>query len=344
LKKRERDKFFLRRQDMKKRNFLRVLLVLGMVLALIMIRDSPSLAQKDFPNREIEIVVPYPPGGSLDLATRIMSEELSKIFRVPLVVVNKAGVSLGAQHVANAKPDGYTLLAGNNVIFIHMPATQTDLPYKTSDFAPIARYATSPNFLLVRKGAPWKTLEELIDYAKKNPGKLTCATSGVASNSHFFLEILNIEAGVNIRHVPFKGGPPANTAALGGHVDLLSSSLSGVFPLLKSGDFRGLAIFSVKRFPAFPEIPTMVEKGYPGTIISAGFWAGLFTPRGVEKTVLEKIFKAVEKAANTPHVVRQLEVTGNIFDYVAGEDLAKDIEKESEKVAYIIKKANLTFK
>jgi len=332
------------RQDMKKRNLLKGLLVFGMVLVFIIIGDSPSFAQKDFPNREIEIGVPYPPGGALDLATRIMSDELSKILGVPLVVVNKAGVHMGAQYVANAKPDGYTLLAGNNVIFVLLPATQTDLPYKTSDFAPIARYATSPNFLLVQKGTPWKTLEELIDYAKKNPGKLTCATSGVASNSHFFLEILNIEAGVNIRHVPFKGGPPANTAALGGHVDLLSSSLSGVFPLLKSGDFRGLAVFSRKRIPEFPEIPTMVEKGYPGTIISAGFWAGFFTPRGIEKTVLEKISKAVEKAAKTPHVIRKLETTGNIFDYVAGEDLAKDIEKEFEKVTDIIKKANLTFK
>jgi len=329
---------------MKKRNLLKGLLVFGMVLVLIMTGDSPSFAQKDFPNREIEIVVPYPPGGSLDVPTRIMSDELSKILGVPVVVVNKAGVHMGAQYVANAKPDGYTLLAGNNVIFILLPATQTDLPYKASDFLPIARYATSPNFLLVRKEAPWKTLEELIDYAKKNPGKLTCATSGIASSSHFFLEILNIEAGVNIRHVPFKGGPPASTATLGGHVDVLSSALSGVLGLLKSGDVRGLAIFWGKRIPEFPEIPTMVEKGYPGTIISAGFWAGLFAPRGIEKTVLEKISKAVEKAAKAPHVIRKIEETGSKFDYVAGEDLTKDIEKESEKITDIIKKAHLIFK
>ena len=200
----------------QKKNILKVFLISGVVLALTTVGGSASSAEKGFPNREIEIVVSYAPGGLLDLAFRVISDEVSKNFGVPVVIVNKPGGAgmIGTEYVLHSKPDGYTLLAGQNSIFVLMPATQSNLPYKTSDFIPLVRYANTPNLMLVRKDPPWKTLEELIDYAKKNPGKLTCGSGGIGTVTQFMLEMIKSEVGLDIRHVPFKGGGPGNTAIL----------------------------------------------------------------------------------------------------------------------------------
>lgn len=322
---------------MRKRIFFIIL------FGLIMVADLANSAEKDFPNREIAIVVPYSAGGFLDLGSRVISDELSKNFGVPVVVVNKPGGEgiIGVQYVAQSKPDGYTILAMNNSLFVLLPSTQSSFPYKISDFNPIARYANSPNLVLVRKGAPWKTLEELIDYAKKNPGKLTCGTAGVGTGTHFSLEMLKLEVGLDIRHVPFKGGAPVNTATLGGHIDFATNALPTVHSLLRSGDLKGLASTAGKILE-FPEIPTLAEKGYPGATF--GLWAGFVTPKGVEKSVLEKISKVVEKTVKTPQVIKKLEDIGYQFDYVAGEDFVHEIEKEFKKILDVIKKANLILK
>ncbi|MEI9477928.1 MAG: tripartite tricarboxylate transporter substrate-binding protein, partial [Deltaproteobacteria bacterium] len=167
---------------MKRKNFLKVLLVFGMVFPLTIVWSSTifAAAAKDFPNRQIEIVVPNPAAGMVDLAIRAISDELSKNLGVPVVIQNKpgAGFLLGAQYVAQSKSDGYTILGAPSALFLLVPAMQPD-SFKISDFIPIARYATIPHVLIVQKGAPWKTFEELITYAKKNPGKLTCGSAGV---------------------------------------------------------------------------------------------------------------------------------------------------------------------
>lgn len=326
---------------MKKKNILSIFLISGLFLAFTMAGDLASSAEKGFPNREIEIVVSYAPGGLLDLAFRAISDELSKNFAVPVIIVNKPGGAgmIGTEYVLRSKPDGYTLLAGQNSIFVLMPATQRNLPYKPSDFIPIVRYANSPNLMLVQKGAPWKTLEELIDYAKKNPGKLTCGSGGVGTITQFMLEMIKLDAGLEIQHVPFKGGGPGNVAILGGHIDILNSSFPVVKGLLKSGDLRGLAITSANRISDFPEIPTFSEKGYPNSAL--GLWVGLFAPKDVDKSVLEKIATVVEKTVKTPRVIKKLEEIGYQFDFAAGEKLAQDIEREFKIIVDVIKKAKL---
>ena len=328
---------------MKKKGFLNALLVFGMFFPLIVAGGLANSAEKAFPNRQIEFVVPYPPGGSLDVTVRAMNEELSKNFGVPAVIVNKSAgsSSLGTEYAAHAKPDGYTLLVGNNAIFVTTPATTSDLPYKTSDFIPIARIAFTPICILVRKESPWKTLEELIDYAKKNPGKLKCATSGPTGNSRFSLELLKSKAGIDIQHVPFAGGPPANTATLGGHVDLLSSTFSGVIGLVKAGDLRGLAVGTEKRLAEFPQIPTLDEKGYPETSLS--MWVGFFAPKGIEKSVFEKISSVIEKTSKNPEVIKKIKEVGNEYEYTPGAKVGQEIDKEYKMVVDIIKKAKLTF-
>ena len=268
--------------------------------------------------------------------------------KVGKIVGIKVGWRVGGRDVAIGRfvaiETGLGTSVDNNPMLFNtaMPATQTKLPYKTSDFIPIARYATSPNLVLVRKGAPWKTLEELISDAKKNPGKLTCGSAGVATLTHFNLEMLKLEAGVDIRHVPFKGGAPVNTATLGGHVDLSANTLPTVHSLLKSGDLRGLAITSAKRLPEFPDIPTFAEKGYPE--VSQGLWTGFFLPKGVEKSVLLKVSMVIEKTVKTPGVVKKLEEIGYEFDYVDGDKFAQAIDKEFKTIVDVVKKANLVLK
>ena len=327
----------------KKKNLFNVLLVFGMFFTLIMAGTLANSAEKGFPNRQIEFVVPYPPGGSLDVTVRAMNEELSKNFGVPTVIMNKSAgsSSLGTEYAAHAKPDGYTLLVGNNAIFVTVPATTPDLPYKNSDFIAIARIAFTPNCILVRKGAPWKTLEELIDYARKNPGKLKCATSGPTGSSRFSLELLKSKAGIDIQHVPFAGGPPANTATLGGHVDLLSSTFSGVIGLVKAGDLRGLAVGTEKRMQEFSEIPTLDEKGYPGSSLS--MWVGFFAPKVIEKPILEKISSVIEKTSKNPEIIKKIKEVGNEYEYTPGDKVGQEIDQEYKMVLEIIKKAKLTF-
>ncbi|MFB3886095.1 MAG: Bug family tripartite tricarboxylate transporter substrate binding protein [Thermodesulfobacteriota bacterium] len=328
---------------MKKKIFLSTLLAFGIFLVWIMAGTLAHSAEKAFPSRQIEFVVPYPPGGSLDVTVRAMNEELSRNFGVPTVIVNKSAgsSSLGTEYAAHAKPDGYTLLVGNNAIFVTVPATTGNLPYKTSDFLPIACVGFTPNCILVRKESPFKTLEELIGYAKKNPGKLKCATSGPTGSSRFSLELLKSKAGIDIQHVPFAGGPPANTATLGGHVDLLSSTFSGVIGLVKAGDLRGLAVGAEKRMADFPDILTLSEKGYPETSLS--MWVGFFAPRGVEKPIFEKISAVIEKTSKNPEVIKKIKEVGNEYEYTPGDKVSQQIENEYKMVVDVIKKAKLTF-
>ncbi|MEI9477927.1 MAG: tripartite tricarboxylate transporter substrate binding protein [Deltaproteobacteria bacterium] len=328
---------------MKKKSFLKIFLGCWMVFMLTLAVRSASFAAEGFPNREIELVVSYTAGGMTDLAVRIITEEFSKNLGVPIVVVNKPGgaATEGAVYVTQAKHDGHTILATTIGLFVLLPAMQPNIPFKASDFIPVARYAIVPNLLLVRKDAPWKTLEELITYAKKNPGKLTCGSGGVASVSHFNLELLKVEAGVDIQHVPFKGGSPMNPALLGGHIDLSFNAVSTVHGLLKSGDLRALASGAGK-VAEFPEIPTLAEKGYPKATLA--LWTGLFVPKGVEKSVVNKITSALEKTLKVRDVTRKLEEIGNQIDYVAGEKFAQELEEDSKKMSEVVKKANLIVK
>ena len=327
---------------MEKRNFLKGLLMFGMVLVLIMIGDSASFAQKDYPNREIEMVIPMGAGGMVDITTRLINEELSKNLGVPVVVVNKPGASgsVGAHYAAKAKPDGYTIMGASQSTFVLLPILMENLPYKPSDFVPIAKIISTPLLFVVRKDAPWKTLEELINFAKKNPGKLTCAMTGMGSSAHFVLEMLKLEAGIQIQAVPFKGGGEQNAALMGGHVDLNSTTLNPVLPLLKSGDVR--ALVTPKKMKEFPEVPTLSEKGYSGVALTS--WVGYAGPKGIEKSVVDKIANALEKAVKVPSAVKKLEETGSQVDYVAREEFAREMEMEIKRLADVVKKAKIIMK
>lgn len=180
----------------------------------------------------------------------------------------------------------------------------------------------------------------MISDAKKNPGKLKYASTGVGSGSHLITEILKLEAGIDIQYVPFKGGGPKTAALLGGHVDLMFVALSPEVPFIKSGETRVLVC--AEKMKEFPEVPTLAEKGYPRTVF--GSWVGFLEPKGIEKSVIDKISSAIEKTLKVPKVVKGIEDSGSQVDFAAKEEFGREIEKESQKMVDVVKKAKLIVK
>ena len=323
---------------MKKAIFLRIFGVIGMVFLLTMVAGPVCSAEKSFPNREIQIVIPTSAGGVIDLTCRVMTDELSKNFGVPVVVVNKAGGNdiIGMQFVAQSKPDGHTILAAMTSHITLRRLMDPDIPINIpEELIPVARLVTNSGVLVVRKDAPWKTLEELINYAKKNPGKVSFGTTGVGSSVHYNIEMLMIEANMKCTVIPYKGGGPLLAALIGGHVDACFVGIPAAQALVKSGDLRPLVTIlgGVKGFPEFAAVPTLTEKGYPGSAI--GLWAGLFLPKGVDKSVQEKISAVVKKTMSAPDVIRKQEEIANTVSYLDGEEFGREIVKEAEKLSKV---------
>src|SRR5438876_3850997 len=217
-------------------------LMVAVAAMVALVGVAPSGAQVLYPTRPIEFVIPFAPGGPTDTAIRIIQPQLSANLGVPLVLVNKAGGggALGMDAVAKAKPDGYTLAATVRSTVTILPATQPDITYKISDFAVVGSYVVDSQVILVKAGAPWKTLEDLIDHAKKNPGKLSYGSAGLGTNSFFTMELLKLTYGLDMTHVPFGGSGPVKNALLGGHVQVGAAALSPTLSVIRSGDVVAL--------------------------------------------------------------------------------------------------------
>src|SRR2546425_11374254 len=250
---------------------MRIVTRLVLVVAALALGAQPvGVLAQAYPTRPVEFIIPFAPGGPTDTAIRVIQPQLSANLGVPVVIVNKAGGggALGMDAVAKAKPDGYTLAATVRSTLTILPATQSDVTYKVSDFAAIGTYALDSQVVMVKSGAPWKTLEELIDHAKKNPGKLTYGSAGQGTNSFFTMELLKLAYGLDIAHVPFAGSGPVKNAILGGHVQVGAASLSTMLPVIRSGDVTPLVTSATRRNPAVPTVPTLTEKGQPGISLS----------------------------------------------------------------------------
>jgi len=302
---------------------------------------GPAHAQAPYPTRPIECVIPFAPGGPTDTAIRIIQPQLSANLGVPLVLVNKAGGggALGMDAVAKAKPDGYTLAATVRSTVTILPATQPDVTYKLSDFAVVGAYAVDSQVVLVKSGSPWKTLEELVDFAKKNPGKLSYGTAGLGTNSFFTMELLKLTYGLDMTHVPFGGSGPVKNAVLGGHVQVGAASLSPMLSVLRSGDVVALAISATRRIPSIPSVPTMTEKGQPEASLST--WAEIYAPAKTPKPIVERLAQALEKTMKDPAVVSAIEKAGLVVEYHGPEDTVKLIQRENEIVVKLAKQLGL---
>jgi tripartite-type tricarboxylate transporter receptor subunit TctC len=295
-----------------------------------------------YPMRPVEFVIPFAPGGPTDTAIRLIQPALSANLGAPVVLVNKAGGggAIGMDAVAKAKPDGYTLAATVRSTLTILPATQPDVTYKISDFAAIGTYALDSQVVMVKSGAPWKTLEELIEHAKKNPGKLTYGSAGQGTNSFFTMELLKLAYGLDVAHVPFGGSGPVKNAILGGHVQVGAAALSPLLSVIRSGDVTPLVTSATRRNPALPNVPTLTEKGQPD--ISLSTWAELWAPGKTPRPVMERLAQALEKTMKDPSVVSAIEKAGLQVEYHDPAATLKLVERENEIVRTAAKKLGLT--
>ncbi len=253
-----------------------------------------SLAQaadgQAYPTRTVTVIVPFPPGGGTDIGARLVAQKLSLKWGQSVVVENRGGAAglLGADAVAKAKPDGYTLLVGNVGTQSVNPALYAKMPYNPDTaFEPITMIAELPLVLLVTPSLPYQTVQELVAAAKAEPGKISYASSGAGGAPHLAAEILKSSAGIDLLHVPYKGGGPAVADLMAGHVNLLFATVLEGSGAVRSGKLRGLAVSSATRSLALPELPTVAESGVPG--FDTGSWIGMLAPAGTAQTIIQKI-------------------------------------------------------
>ncbi len=318
-------------------------LVCGLTLITFL---GGAQAQEKYPNRPIELVVPFGPGGVADVVARIYSEELARVLKVPIIVVNRAGGSgiQGTMYVIRAKKDGYTLLAPPSTPILLPPViTPKEAPYDPlKDIVPLGRFGDVPSVFGVRSDPPFQTLDELIEYARKNPGKLNNSSVGLAEEGYLNLEILCARSKIKIISIPFKSGAESMNALLGGHVDMTSSTITAQGAQIKAGKLRGLAITSKTRHPDFPNIPTTAELGYPD--VNFLIWFGIFAPAGVPQAILNVLVPAVEKVFKNPEVVQRATTAGIRAEYKTPEELRYIIESDIRIVEKVAQDANLVQK
>jgi tripartite-type tricarboxylate transporter receptor subunit TctC len=310
------------------------------IVALTLIIATLAQAQS-YPSRPIRYIVPQAPGGSSDTLARIVTQRAGEGLGQQLVVDNRPGATgiIGAEVVARANPDGYTLL---QVATSHAtnPAMQAKLPYDTlRDFAAISLLSQQPNIWLVHPSLPVRNIKELIAYAKSKPGQLNFASSGTGGSQHLAGELLTSMTGIEMTHVPYKGSPPALVDVLAGRVPLMSSTMPPALPHIKSGKVRAIAVTSAKRSAALPDVPTVAESGVAG--YEAIAWQGLVTPAGTPKPVISRINAEFVKALKQPDVAAKLNEQG--FETVAStpEWFAQYTRTEIAKWSKVIKAAGI---
>jgi tripartite-type tricarboxylate transporter receptor subunit TctC len=316
-----------------------VRVLLALVLALLPLASGVA-AQEPYPTRPVTIVAPYPPGGAADLTARPFAPALERALKQPVVVLNKpgAGGAVGTQSVAVAKPDGYTILL---TVFSISTIPEADrvagrTPTFTRDqFVPIARLNADPTLLMVRPDAPWKTVKDLVEDAKKRPDEILFASAGHYTVAHMAMEVFMQAAGIRLRHLPTTGGGPAMTAVLGGHATLAMLSTGAVSPQVKAGKVRVLANSGAARLAAFPDTPTLKELGYDA---EAYLWTGLFAPKGVPPHVLKTLREATRKALQDDEFKAASEKMQMPPAYLDAEEFKVWWDKDSDMLAAAIRR------
>ena len=277
-----------------------------LVCAAALLAPVHLAVAQDYPSRPIRLVVPAAPGGGTDIIARVLADGLGQTLGQTVVVDNRAGAgtTLGADIVAKAPPDGYTLLISPNALAINA-ALYRKLPYNTlRDFAPISLVADQPNILVAHPSLAAKSFPEFVALARAQPGKLVYGSGGVGVGSHLAMELLLISQKLDLVHVPYKGVGPAVTALLGNEVALLLSTFASALPHVKAGRLRALGVTSAQRAPALSEIPTIAESGVPG--YAYGTWYGLLAPAGTARAIVEKLNRAATEVLAFPKTAERL--------------------------------------
>jgi tripartite-type tricarboxylate transporter receptor subunit TctC len=283
----------------------RLILIAGLAVFAAM----GSARAQEYPSRAIKFVVPYPPGGSVDPVARILGADIAERLKQPVVIENKAGAagSLGTDQVAKSPADGYTVLVHTSVLVTEPALKKT--PYDlTRDLVPITLAVTGPYLLVVNPALPVTSVKELIGYAKANPGKLSYGSAGVASSGHMIGELFKMATGIDMLHVPYRGGAPSIIGLMGNEVQLVFDVISTSKAPSEAGKLRALAVTSPERAPIMPQTPTVMESGVPD--FSVVFWLGAFVPAGTPQPVADKLYRAFADALADPVVAEKLRGLG----------------------------------
>ena len=294
-----------------------------------------------YPTMPVKIVVPYPPGGAGDLHARMIGEKLAEELGQPVLVENRSGASgnIGSDYVAKATPDGHTLLMNTTNLAIGRAVPSTTLSFDVlTDLAPITPTLTSQNLLVVPNSLPASTLAELIDYAKKMPGKLSYGSSGIGTPM-LTIELLKVMAGLDIVHGPYRGDAPAITDLIGGQIQMYATNVLALQSYYRSGKVKALAVTSRQRAASLPEIPTMEEAGVPGYEIES--WFGFFAPATTPRPVIDRLNKAISKIVAMPDIRQKMIDTGSQPVSMSPEAFEARIRADIDKFSRVVQSAGI---
>ena len=317
---------------------LQALRFIACLVALPVLGWAPPVSAQAFPAKPARIVVPFPAGGPLDTTARAIAQKLSEAWGQSVVVENKpgAGGNIGADLVAKSPADGYTVVMGALSTHAVNPSLYAKMPYDAQrDFVPITLVAITPNVLVVNPTLPVHSVKELIAYAKANPGKLSFGSGSNGSAGHLAGELFKVDAGVDMVHIPFKGGAPATQALLAGDTQLMFDNLANAMPQVKAGKLRALAVTTAQRSKLAPELPTMAEAGLPGFDIST--WFGLLAPAGTPPEVVARWNADVTRILSAPDMRERLAGQGAEAAPTTPAAFAQFIAAELAKYARIVK-------
>jgi tripartite-type tricarboxylate transporter receptor subunit TctC len=301
-----------------------------------------SFAQSDYPNKPIKLLVPFPPGGTSDVMGRMMSEELGKILKQPVIVENVGGAGgvIGTEKGAKSAPDGYTIVqtgVGQNAVAHGLDA---NLKYNSNtDFIHLTQVHSGPNVLLVHPSLPFKTLKELVDYAKANPGKMDYGYTHAASG-HMAMELFKQTAGVFLTGIPYRGGGPMMTDLIGGTVKIAFINQDVALQHVKAGKLRALAVSSAQRNALYPDVPTIAESGYKG--FEALSWSGLSIQKGTPKAVVDKLEAAMTQVMQLPAIKQRMDSQGFVIPTQGAKPYSAFVASELTRWTKVIKTAGIT--
>lgn len=310
------------------RRSVRIALCLAMLLGPL----GPGIAQQ-FPTKEVQIIIPYAPGGATDLVFRALAASTSKYLGKAVIVENKAGGggAVGFTDAMRARPDGHTLVTAITPITILPHQVKTAFTYR--DFEPVINVVLDPAMFQVRADSPWKTLPEFLDYARKNPGMITVGNSGAGGGVHLIALAFEKAAGVRLNHIPFAGGGPSVTALLGGHIHAVSVSPPEGIPHVKAGKLRIIALFSAQRMSDFPNVPTVREQGVAFTMSQ---WRGLAAPKGTPAAAIKVLHDAFKKGMEDPAFQKNAADMSVALAYLGSADFGKLMAADDERYTKLV--------
>jgi tripartite-type tricarboxylate transporter receptor subunit TctC len=317
---------------------IRRVLALALLLAPIFLFPAPAVAE--YPDHPVRLIIPFPPGGSNDVVGRLVAKQLSVKLGQQVFVDNRGGAGgvLGTEAATQAPPDGYTLLIISIAHAVN-PALYKLNYDSIKSFTPISILATGPNVLVVNPELPVHNVKELVALAKEKPGTLDYASAGVGSFQHLGGELFKLTAGVNLQHVPYKGGGPAMQDVIAGHVKVMFSSLVQTTPFIKSGQLRALGTGGSKRNPVLPDVPTIAEAGVAG--YESNNWWGIMAPAGLPKPLVDKLYAATQEALKAPELQEAFAREGAASVAMSTDDFAHYIEGEIAKWGRVVKEGNI---